>query len=289
MTAGRSNLGRPLGQPRQCRWRPDAAFYIQMGVVQQVRIRRGFRGAAARFRSRASRLRMSASTAASSAFSPRARISASGAAPDLGVGDHEDLHVRRRADHGSDVAAVEHRPGGRRRNCAGTSGAPRAPRGARHHRAASPTRWLFSTDRRTRRVELGGEGGGARLVARSAPASSMARATGAVDQPGVEMAVVVCARRAACRACPCRKSRRSVDGDDHDRSARAPDHRDEVGEAGGDDGGVVDLHRRIGGHPHHQRRHGDAVVQVGGDEAAPAHALAHHDQGRRRTPPPPRR
>jgi len=118
---------------------------------------------------------MSASTAASSAFSPApasqrpARAGPRGRRP-------EDLHVGVGADHGSDVAAVEHAPA-----AGGEIALERqerlAHRAVRDPRGGSPTRWLFSTDRRTRRVELGGEGGGARLVARSAPASSMARAT----------------------------------------------------------------------------------------------------------------
>ena len=42
---------------------------------------------------------------------------------------------------------------------------------------------------------------------------------------------------------------------------------------------VVDLHRLLAGEPHHQRRHGDAMIHVGGDEsAAGGAAAAMHNQ-----------
>ena len=41
-------------------------------------------------------------------LAPRPRLQGAAAGPDLGVGNDEDLHVGVRADHGTDVAAIEH-------------------------------------------------------------------------------------------------------------------------------------------------------------------------------------
>ena len=61
--------------------------------------------------------------------------------------------------------------------------------------------------------------------------------------------------------------------------AHPPHHVDEAREAGRDEGGVVDPHRLLARKPHHQRRHRDAVIHVGRDQAAAAGAaLAVHDQ-----------
>ena len=54
---------------------------------------------------------------------------------------------------------------------------------------------------------------------------------------------------------------------------------DEAREARGDEGGVVDPTGCSLAEPHHQRRHGDAMVHVGRDHAAAGRAaLAVHDQ-----------
>ena len=74
------------------------------------------------------------------------------------------------------------------------------------------------------------------------------------------------------------RGRGSVDGDDHENSA--PSERIigmKSGKAGGDEGGVVDLDRLVGRAAHHQRRHRDAMIHVGGDEAAAGHMAAAFD------------
>src|ERR1700682_1961151 len=48
-------------------------------------------------------------------------------------------------------------------------------------------------------------------------------------------------------------------------------HRDEIRKAGGDEGRVVDLDRLVGGKAHHQRRHRDAMIHMGGDQGAAPH------------------
>ena len=62
-------------------------------------------------------------------------------------------------------------------------------------------------------------------------------------------------------------------------AAHPPHHVDEAREAGRDERGVVDPHRLLARKPHHQRRHRDAVIHVGRDQAAAGGAaLAVHDQ-----------
>src|SRR5215510_4537021 len=51
-------------------------------------------------------------------------------------------------------------------------------------------------------------------------------------------------------------------------SAQPAHQVDKSREAGGDEGGIVDRHRRLGAEPHHQGRHGDAMIHVGGNLAA---------------------
>ena len=50
--------------------------------------------------------------------------------------------------------------------------------------------------------------------------------------------------------------------------AQPAHHVDEAREAGLDHGGVVDAAPALARQPHHERRHGDAVIHVGRDEAA---------------------
>ena len=89
---------------------PDAAFYIQMGVIEQVSIRCRFQG------------RNGPVLVAFVAFedirqhrglvgvlTPRPRLQGPAPGADFWVGDDENLHVGMRADYGSNIAAVEHR------------------------------------------------------------------------------------------------------------------------------------------------------------------------------------
>ena len=221
--------------------------------------------------SRSSRRRMSASTSASSTGSPRPRNSS----------------ARRRA-RTSGVAVTKiftsasgqitvpmsrpssTAPGGGRRSCAANRAAPRAPPGSPRPRdAASPMAWLFSA------ASSNAAGSSARAAA-TARAWSLGRMAGvehrlrhrAIEQPGVEMAKpVVRGEPLAERALA--GSGRSVDGDDHEKSA--PSERI-IATKSGKLVAMKAASSTLTGcslaEPHHQRRHGDAVIHVGGDEAA---------------------
>src|ERR1700674_625092 len=95
---------------------PDAALYIQMRVIEKVSIRCRFQG------------RNGPVPVAFVAFEdirqyrsligvlpPRPRFQGPAAGADVWVGDDEDLHIGVRADHGTDIAAIEHRAGRIRR------------------------------------------------------------------------------------------------------------------------------------------------------------------------------
>ena len=81
---------------------------------------------------------------------------------------------------------------------------------------------------------------------------------------------------------------RTVDGDDHwphvpgfgEARAQALHEGAELGEAGGDHGRVVDRHGAVGAQAQREEGHGDAMVEVGGNHAAAAHALAAADHER---------
>ena len=196
-------------RPRRWRWRRGRRLRYRDGNYPAYARRRPPSGApTARFRSRSSRLRISASTNASSAASPRAaRFQRPAAGPDLRVGDHENLHVGVRADHGADVAAVEHRArriGGELRagnstSASRTSGSPRPPRRRRRSvaifSAGSPN---FSGSSAIAAADR------ARLVGQVRPLVQQRLGDRAVDHAGIEVTIAVMLRRAACRACPCR-------------------------------------------------------------------------------------
>src|SRR6266702_2033930 len=89
---------------------PDAAFYIQLGVIEQVSIRCRFQGrngpilvAFVPFKD------VRQYRGLVGILTPRPRLQGPAAGADFRVGDHEDLHVGMRADHGSNIATVEHR------------------------------------------------------------------------------------------------------------------------------------------------------------------------------------
>jgi hypothetical protein len=89
---------------------PDAAFYIQMGVIEQVSIRCWFKGrnspilvAFVPFED------VGQDRSLVGVLTARPRLQSPAAGADFWVGDDEYLHVGMGADHGPDVAAVEHR------------------------------------------------------------------------------------------------------------------------------------------------------------------------------------
>src|SRR5687767_3243233 len=91
---------------------PDAAFYIQMRVIEQVCIRRSYQGRRGPI--------LVALVAPEDirqhrglvgGLAPRLRLQGAALGSDLGVGDDENLHIGMRADHGADIAAIEHRAG----------------------------------------------------------------------------------------------------------------------------------------------------------------------------------
>ncbi len=108
-----------------------------MGICRRLQRRRG------PVRSRSSRLRISARIG-SSALATR-RTSRPAPRPHRGIGDHENLHVGIGADHGADVAAVEHRarrlggevPLERQQRRAHLRESPRPPRRPRRPLASS--------------------------------------------------------------------------------------------------------------------------------------------------------
>src|SRR5882757_8302316 len=89
---------------------PDAVFYIQMGVIEQVSIR-------CRFQRRNSPILVAfvpfedvrQHRGLVGVLTPRPGLQGPAAGADFWLGDNEDFHVGMRADHGSDIAAVEHR------------------------------------------------------------------------------------------------------------------------------------------------------------------------------------
>ena len=117
----------------------------------------------------------------------------------------ENLHVGIGADHGADVAAIEHRAGRRRREIAlEASSAARTSGNGRHDRGRLTDRVALQRGLvERRRIDRIGGGDGARLV-RSAVAGieqapSPPRDTAARCRDDATRN----ARRAACRACPC--------------------------------------------------------------------------------------
>ena len=138
--------------------------------------------------------------ACSSAARRRARTS--------GVAVDEDLHVGIGEDDRADVAAVEHRAGRRAAEIA----LERQQRGAhlrdcRDDRGRLADRVAF--ERRfveARRIERLRAAATARVTSSSAmPGIEQRLGHRPVDQPGIEMPQPDNARRAACRACPCRR------------------------------------------------------------------------------------
>ena len=93
---------------------PECGVYIQMRGVEQVCIRRRFQRG---YRPRAVAL-VTASDVGQDltlvdAASGLLELGGAAARAHLRAGGDEDLHVRVRKDHGSDVATIEHRAGGR--------------------------------------------------------------------------------------------------------------------------------------------------------------------------------
>ena len=89
---------------------PDAAFYIQMRVIQQVRIRGGFQGRRGAILVTLVALEdIGQHRGLVGVLAPGSGLQGAAASPDLRVGNNENLHDGVRADHGSDVAAVQHR------------------------------------------------------------------------------------------------------------------------------------------------------------------------------------
>src|SRR4051794_8660704 len=91
---------------------PDAAFYIQMRVIEQVRIQCWFQG-----RNRpvlvafVTHQDIGQHPRLVGVLPPRPGLEGAAAGADLRVSDDEDLHVGVRTDHGADVATIEHRAG----------------------------------------------------------------------------------------------------------------------------------------------------------------------------------
>ena len=197
----------PLGWPRRCRWRPGwPRLYPNAWYRASAHPAACFRGATARWLSRSSRLRMSASTAASSISPPlRPVFGRPAAGAHLRRGGDENLNVGIRADDGADIAAVEHgagRLGGKialegdeRRAHFGNGG---DDRGRLAHRVGLE-RGLVEA----RRIErLGGGDRGGRVVRAAAGIEQRSwpprgRSARCRDGAGRN------ARPAACRACPC--------------------------------------------------------------------------------------
>ena len=212
-----------LGRLRQCRRRPGMRrLYPNAWYRASAHPARASGGLRPALVSRSSRRRMSARTSASLTGSP-AGPNSSGppARPHLRRRGDEDLHVGVREDHGADVAAVEHgaRAGVRPKSCWKSSSAARTSGKAETIEAASPISWLLSAASSNR----AGSSARAAATARAAIVEPLAGVEQRlrhrpVEQPGVEMAQpVMGGEPLAERALAGR--RRSVDGDDHDRSA----------------------------------------------------------------------
>src|SRR5471030_3242852 len=89
---------------------PDAAFYIQMRVIQQVRIRSGFQGRGGAILVAFVALEdISQHRGLVGVLTPGSGLQGAAAGPDFRVGNDEDLHIGMRTDHGPDVAPVKHR------------------------------------------------------------------------------------------------------------------------------------------------------------------------------------
>src|ERR1039458_868835 len=133
---------------------------------------------------------------------------------------HVDFNVGIRADDGADIAAVEYRAGrlGGEIALEGQQRRAHLGDGGDHRSRLAHRMGLEGEFIEARRVERLGGGNRGGFVVRAAASIEHALRHRAIDQPGVEMAQSVMrgqpfAERALARG------RRSVDGDDHDRSA----------------------------------------------------------------------
>ena len=149
-------------------------------------------------------------------LAPGARLQGPAAGPDMGVRHDKDFHVSIRADHGSNVAAIQHRPRRIHRklplkidkyfpdlgNC-------RDHRGRVAHFLGFQDRIaeLFG-------IEFHGGGNGQRLIAQVGTRLQQGIGDRAIDHAGIEVAVaVVVSQPLAERALA--RCRGTVDGDDH--------------------------------------------------------------------------
>src|SRR5271156_873441 len=87
---------------------PDAAFYIQMRVIEQVSISRRFEGRDGPVLvALVAQQDIRQHSGLVGILAPRPRLQGTAPGTNFWVGDDENLHIGIGADHGSDVAAIE--------------------------------------------------------------------------------------------------------------------------------------------------------------------------------------
>jgi hypothetical protein len=196
---------------------PDAAFYIQLRVIEQVSIRsrfQGGRGAILVAFVASEDIRQHHGLVGVLAAGPRLQGTAAG--PNPGVGDHENLHIGVGADHSADIAAIKHRAGrtGREMPLKIHQHLPH-PRKRRDHRGGLADD-LALQHRISEFFGVEFHRGGDRECLNGQVGAGIEQRLGhrAIDHAGIEVAIaVVVSKPLAERALA--GSGRSVDGDDH--------------------------------------------------------------------------
>src|SRR5580704_17443053 len=203
---------------------PECGVYTQMSGVEQVRVRGRLQGGGG-----APGIALVATQEVVQylllvrLFAPRPQLQHAPLGAHLGAGNDEQLHVGAGGDHGADIAAIEHGAGGFHGKLALIAHQCLAHfRDRRDHRRRLGDGLQFQgIVVEFLRIERHRRFDGARGVVERIAGIEHRFADGAVEQPGIEMMEPINLCEVS-RDRALAGSRRSVDGDDHDKSAPSP-------------------------------------------------------------------